>query len=235
MSGIVRPICRASSRGIGRALDLGPARRPSLRELFLRAEQARVRALRQSEAIQQRAQRRDQCTHCRTRQISGRARHVERTGVFRKCFELPAARNRDELRALLERAARHRDGLFGVAGVRHRERERVRPDVGRRADLLQHRDRHRQLVVEGGGHDVAGDPGAAHPQHHDVADAVGARQRVGETPSPRLRARRPAARATRRPRRGTPENRSRAHGRRRVRGVTPARSSASLRRPRPSG
>jgi hypothetical protein len=166
-------------RGVRGAFDLRAALIAALRELRLRAHQHRVRAGREPHAVHDRAQGRDQRADRGTRQESRGAGNVKTAGVARDAFELAAARDGNKLRALLGRAARHRECLLGSARVRHGERQRVGPDECGRAHLLQHADRHRHLVVERRRDDVARDSRAPHAEHHDVSDRVGPRQRVG--------------------------------------------------------
>ena len=149
------------------------------------------------------SKRRDERADRGARQEPRRAREVQRARVARDVGEPTAARDRDELRAPLDRARRHRHGLFGVARVRHRDRERLGTDERGRADLLQHRDRNRELVVERGRDDVARDPRTAHAEHDDVADRVAARERVGVNLARDLVRVRRAVRAAPRPRRGS--------------------------------
>ncbi len=100
---------------------------------------------------------------------------VDRAACSGEGPEVAAGGNGHEAGAGVEGAFGHGVGLLGVARVGDREGQGARPDERRGADLLEHDDRDGERGPDGAQH-VAGDAGAAHAEHGDVVDAVGAGQ-----------------------------------------------------------
>ncbi len=112
---------RQLARGVRDAFDVGPAGVASLRELRLRVHEQRVRARREPEAEQHRAQRGDQRADGGAGQVARRARHVQRAArrarsvrARRRTRPRPAGRPAGAAPRAIETR------LLGVAGVRHR-------------------------------------------------------------------------------------------------------------------
>ena len=125
-----------------------------------------------ADAQNQLASRRDQGAERGPRQETFGTRDVHRVRTGGDRAERASERHDDETRALLDDGFRHRHRLLGATRVRHRERERSRPDEPRRAVLLQHRDRHRQGRVRDRCEHVARDARTAHAEHDDVVDVA---------------------------------------------------------------
>ena len=115
MSGIVRPIRRASSRaGFAAPSTRGMTLLAPRRELLLRQHEVRVRAGREPHAEERDDNRRDERADRGTRQESLGARQVQRAGVGRELGERPAAARS---RRAARRSATALDAMDSVSSV----------------------------------------------------------------------------------------------------------------------
>ena len=166
----------------------------------------------------------------RPRQVTGWARHVQRTGVAASSREAPAAARRATSRApASDGAGRHRDRLLGVAGVRDARTPTSRGPTNfgvRICFSTMTGTGSRRCALAASTSPAMPEPPM--PQHDDVVDPVRAREAPTAriAPADLVRVRR-AVRADPRPRRGSPSSRLSLHGR-----VRPRRSGR-CRRPRP--